>query len=267
MEHDTLADACRSWTPKGLALFYELIFSDLGWKFPAHLFPVALGICDTRINKLMLIIGPGSGKSQFLSITVPAWIVGHDPNTTALGISGGEALMQGFQKATMGIIESSPHWKRVFPNVKPDKALGWSTEGGMFVSGRRPGIPDASYLACGIDSKYLTGKHGKLIIIDDLHNEENSSTSEQCDKVVQKYAKTIVGRADPMGARFIMAGRRWHEDDIYGKLKESDWVVLELPAEREGSRRLFYDVFVPDGLQCVFTDRVCLLPDGSEVRV
>ena len=42
---------------------------------------------------------------------------------------------------------------------------------------------------------------------------------------------------------------------------------LELPAEREGSRRLFYDVFVPDGLQCVFTDRVCLLPDGSEVRV
>ena len=103
MEQDTLADACRSWTPKGLALFYELIFSDLGWKFPAHLFPVALGICDTRINKLMLIIGPGSGKSQFLSITVPAWIVGHDPNTTALGISGGEALMQGF---------ATPHWLR-----------------------------------------------------------------------------------------------------------------------------------------------------------
>lgn len=175
--------------------------------------------------------------------------------------------MQGFQKATMGIIEQSPHWQRVFPNTRPDKAAGWSTEGGMFVTGRRPGIPDASYLACGIDSKYLTGKHGRLIIIDDLHNEENSATAEQCEKVVGKYAKTIVGRADPMGARFIMAGRRWHTDDIYGQLKDSDWVVLELPAEREGSSRLFYDVFVPDGLECVFTDKHCRIADGTMVRV
>jgi hypothetical protein len=265
-EQDSLAEKCRSGTPQGLALFYELIFSDMGWTFPAHLMPVAQGICDTRINKLMLIIGPGSGKSQFLSITVPAWLIGRDPNTTALGISGGEALMQGFQKAAMSIVEQSPHWKRVFSDVKPDKAAGWSTEGGMFVTGRRPGIPDASYLACGIDSKYLTGKHGRLIIIDDLHNEENSSTAEQCEKVVLKYAKTIVGRADPMGARFIMAGRRWHTDDIYGQLKNSDWVVLELPAEREGSHRLFYDVYVPDGMQCVFTDGHCRLSDGTLVR-
>lgn len=206
-------------------------------------------------------------NSQFLSITYPAWRIGMDPNTTGLGISGGEALMQGFQRAVMGIVEQSPHWKRVFPNVTPDKSAGWSTEGGMFVTGRHAGIPDASYLACGIDSKYLTGKHGKLLIIDDLHNEENSSTAEQCEKVVIKYAKTIVGRADPMGARFIMAGRRWHTDDVYGVLKGSDWVVLELPAEREGSRRLFYDVYVPDALQCVFNDRHCRMSDGRMVRV
>lgn len=267
MEHDSLAEVCRSGTPQGLALFYELLFSDMGWTFPSHLMPVAFGLCDTRINKLMLIIGPGSGKSQFLSITYPAWRIGMDPNMTALGISGGEALMQGFQRAVMSIVEQSPHWKRVFQDVKPDKSAGWSTEGGMFVTGRHAGIPDASYLACGIDSKYLTGKHGKLLIIDDLHNEENSSTAEQCEKVVIKYAKTIVGRADPMGARFIMAGRRWHTDDIYGVLKGSDWVVLELPAEREGSRRLYYDVFVPDGLQCVFTDRHCRMADGRMVQV
>jgi hypothetical protein len=265
MEQDPTAELCRTGTPHGLAAFYELIFSDMGWTFPAHLMPVAQGFCDTRINKLMLIIGPGSGKSQMLSIAVPAWVIGRNPNATVLGVSGGEALMQGFQKATMSIVEQSLHWRRVFPDVRPDKGAGWSTEGGMFVTGRRPGLPDASYLACGIDSKYLTGKHGSLIIIDDLHNEENSSTAEQCERVVQKYAKTIVGRADPMGARFLMAGRRWHQDDIYGQLKSSGWVVLELPAEREGSRRLFYDVFVPDGMECVFTDRQCRLADGTMV--
>lgn len=206
-------------------------------------------------------------NSQFLSITVPSWAIGRNPNATVLGISGGEALMQGFQKATMGIVEHSPHWKHVFPDVRPDKNAGWSTEGGMYVTGRRPGIPDASYLACGIDSKYLTGKHGQYIIIDDLHNAENSSTSEQCDKVVQKYANTILGRADPMGARFLMAGRRWNTDDIYGVLKGSDWVVMELPAEREGSKRLFFDIHVPDGMKCVFTDSHCQLASGELVRV
>ena len=274
MEQDGV-ELCRSGTPAGLACFYELMFADMEpkWKFPDHLVPVALGICDTRINKLMLIVAPGSGKSQFLSIVVPAWMIGRDPNMTVLGISGGEALMQGFQKATMNIVEQSPSWKRVFPNVRPDKTAGWSTEGGMFVTGRRPGIPDASYLACGIDSKYLTGKHAKLVIVDDLHNKENSATSEQCEKVVLAYSNTILGRADPMGARYLMAGRRWHQDDIYGRLKNSDWVVLEVPAEREGSRRLFYDIYIPNDpitgttLQCVFNDNHYRMANGTMVAV
>lgn len=204
-------------------------------------------------------------NSQLLSVTIPAWIIGHNPNSATLGISGGEALMQGFQDAVMDIVEKSTAWKQIFPNVRPDKQRGWSTTGGMFVTGRKPGLPDANYLAAGIDSKYLTGKHGSLIIVDDIHNEENSATAEQCEKVVQKYAKTVIGRADPMGARFVMAGRRWHTDDIYGKLKDSDWVVLELPHERPGKHNLYYDVYVPDGMECVFTDKKCLYPTGELV--
>lgn len=246
--------------------FYEAIFAAHGWKILPFLVPFCLGFCDTRINKLMLIIGPGVGKSQLLSVAIPAWVIGHDPNLSVLGISGGEALMQGFQEAVMDIVSNSLAWKRVFPEVRPDKARGWSTTGGMFVTGRRPGVPDANYLAAGIDSKYLTGKHGGLILIDDLHNEENSSTADQCDRVVGKYAKTIVGRADPMGARFIMAGRRWHSEDIYGKLKGTDWVVLELPHERAGETTLYTDIFVPDGMKCVFTDGHCKLPTGEFVK-
>lgn len=256
-------ELCRSWTPPGLSQFYEAIFAAHGWKLLPFLWPVVYGFCDTRINKLMLIIGPGVGKSQLLSVCIPAWVIGHHPDVSVLGISGGEALMQGFQEAVMDLIQSSVAWKAIFPEVKPDKQRGWSTTGGMFVTGRKPGLPDANYLAAGIDSKYLTGKHGKLIIIDDLHNEENSATADQCERVVQKYAKTIIGRADPMGARFVMAGRRWHTDDIYGKLKDSDWVVLELPHERPGVTKLYYDVSIPDGLQCVFNDGKCLLPDGT----
>lgn len=270
----SIVDICREWSPRSLATFYNVIFADQGLTFPSHLWPMAYGICDTRINKLMVIIGPGSGKSLFLSVCVPAWLIGHSQNEMVLGISAGEALMQGFQKAVSAMIEFSPTWKAVFPDVKPDKQMGWSTSSGIFVSGRKPGLPDANYLACGIDSKYLTGKHGSTIIVDDLHDEENSSTADQCDKVVGKYFKTVIGRAVPGGCRFLMAGRRWHENDVYGTLKDSgDWVVLELPAEREGSEKLWYDVWVPetdfDGnkFDCVFTDRRCKLYDGTWVEI
>lgn len=264
---------CRKWSPESLAAFYELIFSSHGWKFLNFLYPACLGFCDTRINKLMFILGPGVGKSQFLSVCIPAWMIGHDPNMTIVAISGGEALMQGFQQAVAELIEFSPAWNDCFPNIRPDKNRGWSTTGGIFVNGRRPGIPDASYLACGVDSKYLTGKHGKLIIIDDLHNKDNSSTAEQCEKVVESYANTILGRAELTGARFLMAGRRWHEDDIYGKLKGTPgWVVIEIPHEREGAYELYADVFVPDDpktgkpLECVFTDGMYRRPDGELVE-
>jgi hypothetical protein len=173
--------------------------------------------------------------------------------------------MQGFQSAVMELIRFSPVWAQIFPEVEPDMGRGWSATAGIFVTGRKPGNPDANYLAAGIDSKFLTGKHAKLLVIDDLHNEENSSTADQCEKVASKYAKTLVGRADPMGARFLMAGRRWHVDDIYGQLKQpgTDWVVIEIPHERKGIKTLYADVFVPDGLKCVFNDNMCRLPDGT----
>ena len=94
-EIDPQVELCRGWTPRALAAFYEKIFAEHGWKLLPFLMPFCQGFCDTRINKLMLIIGPGAGKSQFLSVCIPAWYIGHDPNVTILGISGGEALMLG----------------------------------------------------------------------------------------------------------------------------------------------------------------------------
>ncbi len=257
-------ELCRGWSPRSLVTFYELIFAPQGFRFLPYLWPFCMGYCDTRINKLMFILGPGVGKSLFLSVTIPAWQIGHNPDTTVLGISGGEALMQGFQSAVAEIIATSSAWKEVFPTVEPDYARGWSVLNGLYVTGRKPGNPDANYLAAGIDSKFITGKHGNLLLIDDIHNEENSSTADQCERIARKYAMTIVGRANPTGARFIMAGRRWNVDDVYGQLKgeNSDWVIIEIPHERPGSERLYADIFVPDGLECVFTDHQCRQPDG-----
>ncbi|WP_312283368.1 hypothetical protein [Candidatus Igneacidithiobacillus taiwanensis] len=239
----------------GLILFYNLLYADRGWVLPDHLAPVCQALADVRIKKLMLILGPGNGKSQLLSTTFPIWALGHDPSLTILGISGAENLMHGFIQGAMELIEYSPVYKAIFPAVRPDKNAGWSTQRGIFVTGRSPGIPDASFFGAGIGSKALAGKHAKLIILDDVHTDGNSQTPEQCEGVRRLYYNTILGRADPMGARFILAGRRWHENDLYGHLMQTEeWVTMILPAFRDGVKELYFDVLVPDGLKCVFTD-------------
>lgn len=268
--NEDLADICRLWTPQSLALFYDWIQKDADpntpIKFPNHLWPVALGLCDNRINKLMLQIGPGSGKSLLLSQVYPAWVLGHDPKKTIMTISGAEDLASGFLGTVMHIVEHSKPFRLAYPDVVPDKNRGWSMGNGAFVKGARIAQPDASYNAFGLASKALTGKHAGLIILDDIHDSENSATKEQCSKVTDRYSSQIVGRAESTGARFLLAGRRWSVHDLYGTLEKSGgWVVLRLPAERPQSELLYYDVYVPNDLECVFTDGFCQMPDGQMV--
>ncbi|HXS23838.1 MAG TPA: hypothetical protein VN719_06400, partial [Gemmatimonadales bacterium] len=94
------------------------------------------------------------------------------------------------------------------------------------------------------------------MILDDLHDEENSRTPDGRAEVVSRYYRTLLDRADPQGCRRIAVGRWWAPDDLYQEWRRSgDWVVMELPATRKGgSSRLWYDVYVPRGLDCVFTE-------------
>jgi hypothetical protein len=195
-------------------------------------------------------------NSTLLSEVYPPFALGHDPTLTILGVSAGEALMQGFMRSVMETIEWSPVYAKLFPRVRPDKAGGWSSERGMFVTGREIGNPDASFAAAGLDSKSLTGKHARLLICDDLHDKENAGSVDQCLKVWDTWHNTIVGRADPRGARYIVAGRRWNTSDVYAQLAATgEWVIMELPAERIGTNNLWVDVSVPDGLVCCFTEQ------------
>lgn len=235
-----------------------------GYGLGAHMLPMCRALEDRRIQRLMFILGPGGGKSTLLSVVYPAYRLGEQSETTILGVSAGENLVQGFMHGAMEIIEYSPQYSHFYPKTQPDKAAGWSTERGLFVTGHHLGDPDASYWGAGLDSKSLGGKHAREIILDDVHDDSNSSTTEQCLKVRRRFYNTVQGRADPRGARYILAGRRWSEEDLYGHFSSSgDWVVMTLPAERPNSPdRLYWDVRVPAGLECCFTDT--LLPEPNQ---
>lgn len=237
-----------------IELFYNLIFSEQEITLPDHLRPVAWVLGDTNIDAAMLIISPGAGKSLLTDVAFPCFEIGYDPTTSIMGVSSGADLMVDFLQTSMNIIEENSIYKLLFPNVTPDMNTGWSTSRGIFVKRPATGQVSPSYQATGYGSKKITGKHAKILIIDDIHDEENSGTADQIEKVENFYYKTLIGRQDPKGSRMIMVGRRWAEDDLYGRLKKSgDWMTMTLASIRD-TAELYYDVRIPAGLACVFNN-------------
>jgi hypothetical protein len=248
-----------------LTAFYNLLSASRGYGMAPHHYPIVTALEDTRIENFLFLGAPGTGKSNLLSSIYPAWELGHDPSLTVLAVSAGEALPQGFMSATMQIIQNENVFKELFPDVRPDKDMGWALGRGLFVTGHHPSDPDASYKAVGLTSKALTGLHARLHIYDDIHDEENASTPESRAAVVKRYYSTLMGRADPRGCRRIAAGRWWAADDVYQEwIGNGDWVVMQLPASRPGNTRLWYDVFVPKGLTCIFTETLKPEPDQDQ---
>ncbi len=238
-----------------LAAHYNALFSRRKLSLPAHLYPFVRGIEDDRIPFLLAIAAPGVGKSTLLGIALPTWFLGNEPQLTILGVSAGEDLVKKQIKACMEVIQHSPEFAQMYPNVKPDMQAGWSSENGINVTGHLLGDQDPSYIAAGLASKSLTGAHARVIIWDDIHDKMNSETAAGREKVVKTVYDTLLGRADPQGSRFIAIGRRWATDDVYGKLMASGlWVVMHLPAVRRGENRLWWDVYVPHDVPCVFSE-------------
>ncbi len=241
-----------------LAAWYTAIYAARGFGLAPHHYPIIDGLEDSQNIPNFLLLGPpGLGKSNLLSSVYPAWELGHDPSLTILAVSAGEKLPQGFMAATMQIIQNDKIWQQVFPNVRPEPELGWSLSRGLFVTGHHPSDPDASFISVGLSSKALTGLHARLHVYDDIHDRENSSTPDGRAQVVRTYYDTLIGRADPRGVRRVAAGRWWAEDDVYQEwIASGDWVVLQLPASRAGETQLWYDVYVPRGVECVYTEKL-----------
>lgn len=237
-----------------LELYYNLIFNELGFKLPDHLRPVTWVLADKNIDSAMLIISPGAGKSMLTNVAFPTYEIGYNPNISILGISSGADLMLDFLNTSMSIIEDNDIYHLIYPQIQPDEATGWSAARGIFVKRPTSGQVSPSYQVTGYGSKKVTGKHAKILIVDDIHDAENSSSADQIEKIETYYYNTIIGRQEPEGSRMIMVGRRWADDDLYGRLNKSgDWFTMTLASIREGTE-LYYDVRIPAGLACVFND-------------
>jgi phage terminase large subunit-like protein len=211
LKEAALVEKARVFDLEGFKAFFELMNG-----FPLH--PegevwaknIFLAIGSSR--KLLQEAFRGSGKTTVISKFFFAFYIGHHPWTTNMivRVNTQKARETALEVAT--IIESDRRWRKVFPNVVPDKPRGWGAETGYYlrIVGLVENDEDADYSAwlrkCsdtmrpsgatfigyGYDSGSNQGSRTNgVLLVDDIHDKNNTNSDKQLADV-KNYVKEIL---------------------------------------------------------------------------
>jgi predicted phage terminase large subunit-like protein len=208
-------------------------FVDASYRAPKHIRYLADKLQSVErgdIKRLIVEMPPRHGKSQLCSIRFPAWFLGRNPDSRIIMASHTAQLAQIMSRKVRN--EFKEWGCRVFDTTIADDSSAadrWDLKGhagGLFavgVGGSTPG-------------------HGAncLIIDDTVRNAEHAHSKLQRDKTWDWYQHDARTRLHP-GGRIVVVGTRWHEDDLMGRLLQSDaekWHRIRFPAIAEGKDAL-----------------------------
>jgi len=199
-------------------------YLDLGFKPAAHhllLIEHLEAIERGDIERLMVLMPPGSAKSTYASILFPPWYMGRNEQNSVLGVSNTTELAERFSRRSRNIV-TLQRFRNVFGfgiSEKTQSASNWETEKG------------AEFFAAGIGSA-IAGRRADLGLIDDpIKSREEADSDRTRQKHWDWYVNDFFTRLKP-NAKQILIQTRWHEDDLGGRLLEREanrWTVVSLP--------------------------------------
>lgn len=171
------------------------------------------------IQRLMVTMPPGSAKTTYASILFACWFMAQHHGRTVIGVSHTAEMAE---KISGDIL-------RVAREFGP--AVGVSLESEGVKSWRMSSRSE--YKAAGVGAN-VTGRRADLAIIDDpVRSRASADSIIERDSTWSWYLADLSTRIKPDG-RVMLIMTRWHEDDLAGRLLETDpqsWVVLKLPAQ------------------------------------
>lgn len=191
-------------------------------------------------DRLMLFVPPQHGKSEIVSRKFPAWALGRNPLLKIVGSSYSADLAQQFSRAIQRTIDSE-EYGQVFPatylnnqRVSKDAKRGWLRNVDIFETVGYGGF----YKAVGVGGS-LTGTPVDIGIIDDpVKDALEAGSSTFRDRNWEWYTNVFLTRLHNRSKQILIM-TRWHEDDLAGRLLESEpekWTVVSIPAIREDER-------------------------------
>jgi predicted phage terminase large subunit-like protein len=177
-------------------------------------------ISNGEIDRLMVLMPPGSAKSTYASILYPAWWFTQHPVSSVIATSHTNSLAEQFGRQVRDMVKEH------------GSQLGYSLNAGQRAAGHWQTSDKGEYFAAGIRGP-LTGRRADLVIIDDpIKSHAEADSPRLRDWIWNWYRSDLMPRLKPKG-RVILVMTRWHEDDLAGRLlalNAAEWRVICLPA-------------------------------------
>ena len=199
------------------------------------------------LKRLCVSMPPRHGKSEWASVYLPAWYLGHYPDRKVILGSHSEKLSLIFGRRVRNLVRSE-EYAEVFPDTqvaKDSKASGrWATTKG------------GEYFAIGTEGR-LAGRGAHLMCIDDPHSEQDvvEGGDSHYSKVYDWFQAGPRQRLQPRAA-IVISATRWSKKDLIGRLLadarrdplSDQWEVISLPAILPGGQSLFPEYWPVDEL-------------------
>jgi predicted phage terminase large subunit-like protein len=177
------------------------------------------------INRLIITLPPRHGKSELVSGSFPAWLLGHDPKAKVTIVSYGLDLSVPLVDKVRTIVKD-PGYARFFPGTVMKR--GKDRNDHFEVTGGG-GVRAASKTGA------MTGLGTHFLIVDDFHKAGESLSPVEREKAIETFRTTFFNRFDNLtDSRIVIVQQRIHEDDLVGwALRTTSWHHLNLPAFAE----------------------------------
>lgn len=171
--------------------------------------------------RLLLSVPPQTGKSFTFTETLPSWFIGRNPDLRCIVTAYNADIAEKFGDRNRQKIKD--FGKEIFgieiSDSQDNKTL-WDIKGHL-----------GGLFATGLNGS-LTSNNGALIIVDDpIKNEIEANNPSIREQVWSNFRSAIMTRQRGMGNAIIVIQTRWHEDDLIGRILQSDdsWTYVNLP--------------------------------------
>ena len=171
---------------------------------------------------LLLSVPPQHGKSVTITETLPAWHLGKHPEKNWIIASYNSEFASRFGRKNREKCEQFN--SKLFDGFKLADNPCNNTE---FETIQGGGVYSAGILAG------ITGHPADYIIIDDpIKTREEAESETTKDKIWGEYLSSVRTRIKP-GGKLIVIQTRWAEDDLYGRIANSEHnvTIINIPCE------------------------------------
>lgn len=239
-----LVEKARTFTADGFEAFFELL---LGLKLPEHhrLAVKRAFIAYSHGKGIVIEMFRGAAKTTVFNTALACFLIGHFPERPGLLVQVGDNIANDNSNTIAHHIEHNPGFKLVFPNIEPDKDRGWGANGYCVKDGNidyqlwtrklaNVGTKDPNFIGLGYKSSAIIGKRPFWLILDDINDENNTSSEREAIKVETILTGTIFPAAN-MAEFMVIIGTPWNENDaIHYALSTEMFEHMKIPVFTEG---------------------------------